>query len=104
MSEEAQWVPPPFGSPCWIEIPAVDVTACKVNSFPAVVSSLPWRNSNDPLTNIPWQEFYEKLFPAWTWMPSTERHPEDKLAMFKFSGPEGAFVSISISQPEKDSF
>ncbi|KIM99145.1 hypothetical protein OIDMADRAFT_181574 [Oidiodendron maius Zn] len=63
MSEETQWVPPPFGSPCWVEIPAADVTACK--------------------------EFYSKLFPSWTWTPSTDRHPEDKLALYKFGTADG---------------
>jgi hypothetical protein len=51
MSEPSSWKAPPVGSPCWIEIPAVDVQACKV---PASLLSLfsisliPARNFTPP--------------------------------------------------------
>lgn len=63
MSEASEWTPPLPGSPCWIEIPAVDVPACK--------------------------KFYSSLFPAWEFKPATERYPDEKLAAFSYGGKTG---------------
>ncbi|PMD66841.1 uncharacterized protein K444DRAFT_605837 [Hyaloscypha bicolor E] len=61
---------PPTGSPCWIDIPAVDVEACK--------------------------EFYSTLFPSWEFKEPTEA----KLAMWSFASPSGlsgGIVQVSAS-------
>ncbi|KAI9778429.1 MAG: hypothetical protein M1839_008075 [Geoglossum umbratile] len=73
MSEAASWTPPVFGSPCWIEIPAIDVTRAKT--------------------------FYATVF-NWTFKPGTETYPEDKIAMFsvpdpKLSGLGGGILKAS---------
>ncbi|CZR63044.1 uncharacterized protein PAC_12941 [Phialocephala subalpina] len=57
------WKIPPVGSPCWIEIPAVDVQACK--------------------------KFYTSLFPTWEFKASTEKYPEERIAMWSFAAPSG---------------
>jgi len=65
-SSPANYTPPPVGTPCWVEIPAVDVKACKA--------------------------FYAALFPSWTWKPATAQYPDEKIAMFGYaSGTMGDF-------------
>ncbi|KAI9684747.1 MAG: hypothetical protein M1829_000122 [Trizodia sp. TS-e1964] len=55
-----EWKPPPTGSPCWIDIPALDVARARA--------------------------FYTALF-AWNFQPATEQYPADQLAMFKLPDP-----------------
>ncbi|KAH8663431.1 hypothetical protein BGZ60DRAFT_411290 [Tricladium varicosporioides] len=57
------YTPPQAGTPCWIEIPAVDVQACK--------------------------KFYSSLFPSWTFKQDTAKYPEDGIAMWTFTGLSG---------------
>ncbi|KAG4424764.1 hypothetical protein IFR04_002112 [Cadophora malorum] len=63
MSEAEKWAPPPIGTPCWVEIPAADVPACK--------------------------KFYAALFPSWEWKAATKTYTEEKIAMFSFAGEMG---------------
>jgi len=73
------WSPPPTGGPCWIEIPAVDVQACK--------------------------KFYAALFPNWEFRPATAQHPEEKIAMFMYGGKSGlggGIIQVPASCKEKD--
>ncbi|KAF2458072.1 hypothetical protein BDY21DRAFT_363640 [Lineolata rhizophorae] len=73
MSSEAEkWIPPPMGTPCWVEIPAADVPACK--------------------------KFYADLFPTWDWKPATEQYTEEKIAMWSYGGKmglSGGIVQVS---------
>ncbi|KAF1809831.1 hypothetical protein P152DRAFT_476231 [Eremomyces bilateralis CBS 781.70] len=55
----SEWEIPPIGTPCWIEIPARDVTKCK--------------------------EFYATLFPEWEWRSTdTTTKTEQTTASFSF--------------------
>ncbi|KAI9769265.1 MAG: hypothetical protein M1840_004394 [Geoglossum simile] len=57
----ASWTPPVYGSPCWIEISAIDVIRAK--------------------------KFYAATF-NWTFKPGTKTYPEDKIAMFSVPDPK----------------
>jgi len=57
------WVPPPEGSPCWVEIPAVNIEACK--------------------------QFYTALFPSWEFKPETSENNGTKVTQYSFAKPVG---------------
>jgi hypothetical protein len=83
-SAAQQWTPPPVGNICWIEIPAVDVPACKVFGQ-LYIRPLVLMISN----TISLQKFYASLFPSWSFTPATKEYTEDKIAMWKFAEPSG---------------
>jgi hypothetical protein len=95
-TESQTWTPPTVGSPCWVEIPAVDVQACKVLSSPISQSNCFSSFATRYITDIPYQQkFYNSLFPSWEWKPATEKYPDEKLAMFSFGGKSGIIRSPS---------
>ncbi|RDW65534.1 hypothetical protein BP5796_10226 [Coleophoma crateriformis] len=52
--------PPIEGTPCWHQIPAVDVQACK--------------------------RFYSALFPSWQFIENPAKYPEEFIALFNYEG------------------
>jgi predicted enzyme related to lactoylglutathione lyase len=72
-STASDWAPPIYGSPCWIEIPATNVTRAKT--------------------------FYADVF-NWAFKPATQNYPADKIAMFSVPDPKlsslgGGIVNVS---------
>lgn len=64
MTEAQQkWVPPPEGTPCWIEIPAVDVDAAKV----CVGTTIIELRANGT------KKFYSSIFPNWKFREHTAK-------------------------------
>ncbi|KAI9861549.1 MAG: hypothetical protein M1813_005159 [Trichoglossum hirsutum] len=75
-SDASGFTPPLYGSPCWIEIPATEVSRAK--------------------------KFYADVF-NWTFKPATETYPESMIAMFsvpdpKLSGLGGGIINVSDAQ------
>ncbi|PGH29782.1 hypothetical protein GX50_07453 [[Emmonsia] crescens] len=54
-----EWTPPPFGAPCWVNIPATDVARAK--------------------------SFYSKVF-NWNMVPTPANLSDKDIAMFSFPG------------------
>jgi hypothetical protein len=100
-TEKPAWTPPPFGSPCWIEIPAVDVPSCKVvlsSPFHSTSLSIPFPlRQIDRLLIFPLQQkFYSSVFPTWEWRPASADTPEEKIALYSFAGNSGTFTSLMV--------
>lgn len=74
-----EWTPPPFGAPCWVNIPATDVARG--------MSSLSPQSSNPELTltHHPAKSFYSKVF-NWNMVPTPANLSDKDIAMFSFPG------------------
>ncbi|RFU26565.1 hypothetical protein B7463_g9773, partial [Scytalidium lignicola] len=69
-----QWTAPPEGSPCWIEIPSVDLEASK--------------------------KFYASVFPAWKFNPEIKEHVPHRVLTFSFADKVGLSGGLVEFSPE----
>jgi hypothetical protein len=96
-SDAQKWTAPPVGIPCWIEIPASDVQACKV--YPQLYTFVSIAAEKTPL-----QKFYAEIFPSWDFKPATKEYTDDKIAHWSFAGPSGEPAIILMRAIKSTSF